>query len=241
MMGVNIGLFSHGLQPASLAVLGACRTVPAKEEQSMVKIYGAHRSRASRNYWLAGEMGLSVEEVPVLPAHRVKDPSAADAPLNTHSAAYRTIVPIGAVPAMDDDGFVLTESLAINLYLARKFGGALGPRDAQEDAQMQQWALFAATWVEPFALDVMRGEDVETAAESLRRPLAVLESRFRTEEYMVGNRFTVADINMAEVLRYTQSHPALLGEYPAVDTWLKACQARPAFRKMWARRMAEPD
>lgn len=207
----------------------------------MIRIYGVHRSRASRNYWLIGELGLSVEEVPVLPAHRVPDPLAADAPLNTRSLAYRKIAPTGAVPAMSDDGFVLTESLAINLYLARKSGGPIGPRNAQEDALMQQWALYAATSVEPGSIGIMRGGDgAAAAAESLRRPLALLEGHFQAEGFLVGGRFTVADINLAECLRYAQAHPTLIGEHPAVETWLKSCHARPAFKAMWARREAEP-
>jgi glutathione S-transferase len=57
---------------------------------------------------------------------------------------------------------------------------------------------------------------------------------------MVGGRFTVADINTAECLRYAQGHPTLLAEFPAVKAWLERCQARPAFQTMWAARMAEP-
>ena len=57
---------------------------------------------------------------------------------------------------------------------------------------------------------------------------------------MVGGRFTAADINVAECLRYAQGHPTLLGEFPAVNAWLERAQARPAFKAMWERRMAEP-
>ena len=54
----------------------------------------------------------------------------------------------------------------------------------------------------------------------------------------MGGRFTVADINTAECLRYAQGHPTLLGEFPAVKSWLERCQARPAFQDMWTRRTA---
>jgi glutathione S-transferase len=50
----------------------------------------------------------------------------------------------------------------------------------------------------------------------------------------------VADLNLAECLRYAQGHPTLLGEFPAVKAWLDRCQSREAFKKMWAARMAEP-
>jgi glutathione S-transferase len=218
----------------------------------MTKIYGVHRSRASRNYWLAHELGMAVEEVPVIQAYRLPDPAAPDAPLNTRSPAYLAVTPTGAIPAMEDDGFVLTESLAINLYLARKHGGPLAPADAREEALMLQWALYGATAIEPHALAILYAHaegragtpegaaEVSREAEALARPLAVLDAHLAAEGQMVGDRFTVADINMAEIVRYAQAHPTLVAGYPAVDRWLRACQARPAFQAMWARRTAEP-
>jgi glutathione S-transferase len=218
----------------------------------MVTIYGVHRSRASRNYWLAGELAIEVREVPVIQAYRLPDPAAPDAPLNTRSPAFLAVTSTGAVPAMEDEGFVLTESLAINLYLAKKHGGPLAPTDPREEAQMLQWALYGATAIEPHALAILYAHaqgragtaegqaEVAREAEALARPLAVLETHLAAEGQMVGRRFTVADINMAEIVRYAQAHPTLLAGYPAVDGWLGACQARPAFQAMWARRNAEP-
>lgn len=84
----------------------------------MLTIYGVYRSRASRNYWMAGELGLPFRSVPVVQARRVADPLAADAPLNTKSPGFLAINPMGLIPAIEDDGLVLTESLANNLYLA---------------------------------------------------------------------------------------------------------------------------
>ena len=218
----------------------------------MITIYGVHRSRASRNYWLAGELGIPVKEVPVIQAYRLSDPAAPDAPLNTRSPAFLSVTPTGAIPAMEDEGFVLTESLAINLYLAKKHGGPLAPANPREEAQMLQWALYGATAIEPHALAILYAHaqgragtpegqaEVAREAEALARPLAVLEAHLAAEGQMVGRRFTVADINMAEIVRYAQAHPTLLAGYPAVDGWLGACQARTEFQAMWARRNAEP-
>ena len=88
------------------------------------------------------------------------------------------------------------------------------------------------------------GEDqalVANAAERLVRPLAVIEGHLSTRPYLVGDRFTVADINMAEVLRYAQGYGELMGQFPATMAWLEGCQSRPAFRKMWEARLAEPE
>ena len=77
-------------------------------------------------------------------------------------------------------------------------------------------------------------------AEKLRRPLARLNLHLADHPYLVADRFTVADINTAECLRYAQGHASLLAEFPAVKTWLETCQSRPAFQAMWAARLAEP-
>ena len=147
---------------------------------------------------------------------------------------------------------MLTESLAITLHIARSHGGALGPQSNAESAQMIQWSLFAATAIEAPALEILYiqgdGGDktaegqaaIAVNAEKLRRPLARLQAHLATQDWLVDARFTVADLNVAECLRYAQGHPSLLAEFPAVLAWLNRCQARPAFKAMWAARLAEP-
>ncbi|TNC71624.1 glutathione S-transferase family protein [Rubellimicrobium roseum] len=218
----------------------------------MPVLYGSYRSRATRNLWLAGEIGLELELRQVWQAYRLDKPDAPDAPFNTRSRGFLSLSPMGAIPVLVDGDLVLAESLAINLYLARRYGGDLGPRDEAENALMTQWTLFAATAMEGPGLAIQnvhtygradseagRGE-IADKVEALGRPLRVLEGHLGRDGHMVGGRFTVADINVAEILRYAQSHEPLLAEYPAVDGWLRACQARPAFRAMWDRRAAEP-
>ncbi|MBC7138037.1 MAG: glutathione S-transferase family protein [Defluviimonas sp.] len=217
----------------------------------MITIYGAYKSRATRAFWLLNELGMEVRHVPVIQKNRLKDPLAPGAPLNTASPEYLAICPAGTIPCMVDDGLMLHESLAINLYLARKAGGPLAPADLAEEALMMNGALYAATAVEAPALEIsqIHGEGrqddpagqaiVAAAAQKLRRPFAVLDAHLAREGHLVGGRFTVADINTAECVRYAQSHAALLAEFPALKAWLEACQARPAFKAMWAARMAE--
>src|ERR1700709_2160664 len=121
-----------------------------------LKIYGVLRSRATRAVWMAKELGLAFEHVPVIQAGRVPDPAAASAPLNTASPAFLAINPNGLIPPIHDEGFVWNESMAITLYLARKHGGPLAPKDAQEDALMTMWTLWAATECEGPALRTMQ-------------------------------------------------------------------------------------
>ena len=74
----------------------------------------------------------------------------------------------------------------------------------------------------------------------MRAPFAVLDRRLGATGFMVGDRFTVADINTAEIVRYASPAPELFEAAPRVKAWLGACQARPAFKTMWATRDKEP-
>ncbi len=216
----------------------------------MLTIYGCYRSRASRNIWLAHEMGLAFRHVPVVQGYRLPNPLAADAPLNTQSPSFREINPNGLVPSIDDDGLVLHESLAINLYLAKRHGGALGPADIGEDGLMGMWALWAATSVEPHSIQVLyhlvakppaeRDPVIaQGAIEALRAPFVVLDQALTATGYLVSGRFTVADVNVAEVVRYALAATTLFDAAPHVRAWMKACHARPAYRRMASERDAE--
>jgi glutathione S-transferase len=217
----------------------------------MVTIYGVYRSRATRPLWLLAEIGMEFTHVPVIQAYRLADPAAADAPLNTASPAYLAINPQGQIPCLTDGDLTLTESMATTLYLASAYGGDLGPRNAAEAALMAQWALHASTSVETPALEVMMAQrdgggtagaqaTVAVAAEKLHRPFKRLNDHLADNSFLVGNRFTVADINTAECVRYAQGHDVLMAAFPALSAWLAKVQARPAFQVMWEKRTAEP-
>ena len=216
----------------------------------MLTIYGVYRSRASRNIWLANELGIPFKLVPVMQLYRLT-PEAAKTTLHTRSPEFLKVNPNGHIPAVDDDGLVLNESLAINLYLAKKHGGPLAPANLAEDGAMLMWALWAATEVEPHALNILyhrlsyaeakRNANIAAAAvAALKAPFAVLDRALAATGFAVSNRFTVADINLAEVFRYAMPAPELFQAAPQVAAWLAACQARPAFKAMMARREVEP-
>jgi glutathione S-transferase len=216
----------------------------------MLTIYGVYRSRASRNIWLANELGVPFKLVPVMQLYRLTQ-EAAKTTLHTKSPEFLEINPSGHVPAIDDDGLVLNESLAINLYLAKKHGGPLAPASLAEDAQMTMWALWAANELETNALTILNhrvglkpelrdAKVAQAAIEALRAPFAVLDKALAGSGYLVGGRFTVADINTAEIVRYAVPAPELFEAAPRVKAWLAACHARPAFKAMWAEREKEP-
>jgi glutathione S-transferase len=216
----------------------------------MLTIYGVYRSRASRAIWLANELGIAFKHVPVMQLYRLS-PEAAKTTLHTKSPEFLKVNPNGHIPAIDDDGLVLNESLAINLYLAKKHGGPLAPANLAEDGQMGMWALWAAIEAEPHSIQVLyhrlgnkpqeRDPKIAAAAiEALRAPFAVLDKQLAASGYIVGGRFTVADINAAEVFRYAMPAPELFEAAPRVQAWLATCHARPAFKAMMAGREKEP-
>ncbi|MFN3936611.1 MAG: glutathione S-transferase family protein [Gemmobacter sp.] len=218
----------------------------------MLTLYGVYRSRASRPLWLLHECGAPFRHVPVIQAYRLADPHAPDAPSNTASPEFLRINPQGQIPAMTEDDLLLTESLAIALHIARRHGGALGPADAAEDARMVNWALAAATGIEPHAIAILythaegRAETTEgragiaAARAALERPLGRIEAHLEGRDWLEGGRFTVADIMVAECLRYAQPEAGVFDATPRLADWIARCQARDGFAAMMAGRAAEP-
>ena len=217
----------------------------------MLKIYGVYQSRASRTYWMARELGIEFESVPVIQARRLSNPEAADARLNTRSAEFLKVNPNGHIPAINDGGLVLWESIAINLYLARKHRGPLAPQSLEEEGQVENWSLWAVNEIEQDAVKIVLtydnqlqetpgGRDVlAVATRLLKRPFEILNAHLATQDYLVGNRFTVADLNVAEICRYAMSETALTGPNANVVAWYERCHDRPAFRDMWKARALE--
>ena len=97
----------------------------------MLRLYGAARSRAVRALWMLGELGLNYDHKDYLPR----------AP-ETRTPEFRALNPNGRVPVIDDDGFVLSESMAINFYLAKKHESPLYPSDPKNEALALQWSLW---------------------------------------------------------------------------------------------------
>ncbi len=202
----------------------------------MIKLYGIPASRAFRSLWMLEELGIPYENVPTHMATDAKQPE------------YLKINPNGRIPTLvDDDGTVVWESMAINLYLAEKYGKDLMPRSAAERGHAFQWSLFAMTEVEPPALEILRHRAflpeaerdpaaASAAEEKLERPLGVLDGALRGREHLVGDRFTVADLNVASVLSWARAGRVDLSPWPDTQRWLGACLGRPTVHKAQGRR-----
>jgi glutathione S-transferase len=218
----------------------------------LLKIYGVYRSRAAWVIWAALELDVPFEHVPIIPAYRIEYFGIPETLPHSMSDQFLDINMNGKVPAVIDGNLVLNQSLTINLYLAKKNGGPLAPANLTEDAQMSMWTHWVATEVEPAAADILhhrltypeqrkRPEIGDQAVATLRRPFAVLNKALSNTPWIVGDRFTVADLNLAAVVQCTSSAPELFSEAPQIGAWLSRCHSRPAYQELLRRRDAQPD
>jgi glutathione S-transferase len=187
-----------------------------------VKIYGPAMSRASRVMWCAKELGIPFEAIDV-PWGRQKE------------AAYLEINPNGKFPGFADGEFKLFESLAINLYLAKKYGmGELYPANLEDEARVLQWTLWAVAEVEHLVITsalVKLGisKDVAAAEAGLVRvkpAMKVLDEHLKDRDWLVGDKFSVADINVASVIATGRYGGLDLSDHPNTTRWLEACISR---------------
>lgn len=203
----------------------------------MLKIYGVPQSRAFRALWMAEECGV--------PYENVKTSFQGGA---TRTPEFLAINPNGHIPAIDDGGLKLWESMAINLYLARKYGKDLAPRSIEEEGQAYQWSFWVITECEKHILTAlfhkaMLPEDkrdaklVAEAVEALKRPMAVLEEALKKGGgKLMGGRFTVADLNVASVFSWLRAAKEALEPFPGISAWLRECTGRPACKTVQAMR-----
>lgn len=195
-------------------------------------IYGSPRSRTMRVLWMAEELGLRYEHIP----YEFDDP-------RIKSREFLLLNPAGAVPTIVDDGFSVSESLAINLYLAKKYDRSpshLYAFSSQEEASMWQWTLWVQGHLEPWVQKDLLLQSVisaigEHAGAMIRRSLDTLSLALESSRWLVGSRFTVADLNVAAVLSPSRSKNIDLSSFPEVEAWLGRCYARDAARRVRAR------
>jgi glutathione S-transferase len=135
--------------------------------------------------------------------------------------------------------------MAIAMYVAKKFGqGSLWPASVEDEGRVMQWALWASLEVEIFAVNYLRHamlyppekrrpELAEEALKVLPAPLKVLDDALAGKEYLVGNRFSVADINVSTVLLLADVYKQIgVDKCPNVIAWLNRVAARPAWQKL---------
>jgi glutathione S-transferase len=204
----------------------------------MLKLYGQYRSRAFRVAWLLKESSIPYEHVNVtinVEGATCKDPK------------YTALNPNARVPTIDDDGFVMWESAAINLYLAEKYRSPLWPADVQGKGRMYQWAFFVANDVEPHMITVMQHRVLfppekrnaalaDDADAKLQPKLKVLDHHLAKARYFGGERWDMADFMVASVTFSFTAMKYDLSKYPSFQRWLLASLERPKAKEAVALR-----
>jgi len=198
----------------------------------MIKLYGVPGSRAMRSLWMLEELGVPYENVKTMFGEG-----------GSRTAEFLKINPNGHVPALQDGDVTLWESLAINLYLARKFDKGLWPKTVGGEGHTFKWTLWAMTEAEePIITALMHrmflpeGEREPAKADDAARrfvaPLQVLEGELRGRDYLLGSDFTVADLNVASVFCFAPMAQLDMSAAPNAAGWMSRCTGRRAYAKV---------
>jgi glutathione S-transferase len=190
----------------------------------MMKLYGYGPTRWIRALWALQESDAAFECVNV-------NLQAGE----HHGAAFRKLNPAGKVPVLVDGDFVLTESVAIVLYLAEKYGGFI-PADLKERAEMNRWLMFTATELEQplwritrhtrlYPEDKRLPGDVELAGAEFTAMVAVLDDHMRGRDFVMGDGITAADFVLAYTLDWANEFH-LLEDFPLLRAYLERMYAR---------------
>ena len=194
-----------------------------------MKLYGAAYSRAGRCIWMLEEIGQPYDHVGTSPRGETRTPE------------MLKLNPNGHVPVLDDNGYVIWESLAINQYLAEKTG-ILWPTGAQAHGQIAQWSLWAMTEVEPhlvtmlmhmmFLPEAQRSPAaIEQAKAALAKPMQVLNDHLAGRAHLLGADFNVGDLNVCSVLGLAAMLHYDFSPFANVGAWLGRCNSRPAAQR----------
>jgi glutathione S-transferase len=198
----------------------------------MIQLYGNLRSRAMRCLWMLEEVGE--------PYQLIEKSTRAN---DLQSAEYLRLNPNARIPALVDGEVVLWESMAINLYLAQKYEGPMHCAGPEVLGLSAQWSFWAVLEIEALLLDLLQHRAVlpEFARDAsyaerdellLRKPLGILNDALAGREYLVGNSFTVADLNVASILAWGKIARLDMSTLPEATRWLDGCLARAAYGRV---------
>ena len=197
---------------------------------SKLKLYGIANSRALRSLWAIEECEVEYEHVPTSFMEEAK------------TEDYLAINPNGKIPTLVDDDLILFESMAINLYLARRYATSLYPSDQAKQALVLQWSVWAISEIEPPQMEMVidmfmtpqekrSGNTRDRAERKLERPLAVLDKHLAEKKWLVGDNFSIGDLNVAAVMQLLKLVKFDYSSFSHVKKWADSCYARPAFSR----------
>jgi glutathione S-transferase len=136
--------------------------------------------------------------------------------------------------------------MAINLYMAKRYGGSLSPATPQDEARAWQWSVWAISEIEPLQMQIViqklltpeekkNPKVIPGATKGLQRPLRVLDTALAGRGWLIGDAFSVTDLNVASVMYLMKLVSFDYSAHTNVQRWADACYARPAFARALAR------
>jgi glutathione S-transferase len=198
----------------------------------MLRIWGRTNSvNVKKALWAIEELGLEYERI---------DAGMQFGVVNTPE--YRRMNPMGLVPTIDDDGFVLWESHSIVRYLAARHGaGTLWPTDPRTRAIANQWmdwafsfqaAMRAVFWgLIRTPPEKRNPAEIEEGRKKSAQLAGILDAALAEKQFVAGNAFTMGDIPIGcEVQRWMRV-PVERPKHPNLEAWFGRLCARPAFKK----------
>jgi glutathione S-transferase len=192
-----------------------------------MKLYGFAPTRTIRALWTLRELDLEFEFVTV------------DLTKGEHRRAeFLAVNPAGKVPVLVDGDLVLTESVAIALYLAEKYPEkGLLPAAVRPKAEVNRWLLFTATELEQPLWRIARhtvlypkekrlAAEIPLAREDFLDMAAVMEKHLEARRFLVGESVTVADFVAAYTLDWA-NEIKLLDDMPHLKAYMEWMYSRP--------------
>lgn len=203
----------------------------------MIEIYGSPRTSAGRCYLLLEELGQPYKTMPLDMMEKREH----------KSPAYLKLNPNGKVPCLVDGDFILWESLAINYYLAEKYRPELLGSTPEEKGHVQQWSTWALSELQPPMVDLIIQQKftpeekrdpnvIARAREKIPLALKLLDQHLAGKKFLVNEKLTLADLNLASVVNISSSVQVSLEPFKNVATWLQTICERPSFKKLLAMR-----
>ena len=192
-----------------------------------MRLYHLPPSRSARVLWLLEEVGQPYDLTVMKGDDRKTD-------------EHRRRHPLGRVPVLEDDEGFLFESAALCLQIADLYPDAQlnWPLATHERGLVYQWTVFAMSELEPAILEVRRNrednpEHAQAGAERFTTAAAAIEHALDGQEYLVGERFSVADLVCGAVLIFARSTD-LTDDMPNINAYLERLEARPARQRATA-------
>jgi len=191
----------------------------------MITLYGQD-GRSFRCAWMLEETGVEYERAPIRFA------------TDTNTSDYLAINPNGKIPTLDDNGLILFESLAINIHLAREYGGDLWPAAGNDQSRTIQWAAWALCELEG-PHDALNKSGTPIDEQRVDKSLNALRQALSTSPYLLGERFTVADLNTSSVL-LRPGYVEIAKADSIIGPWFERCINRELLLRVVSTKQTRP-